>query len=140
MENNPWFNFLHAALTGDESENFPSVEHLRSWPLDLRVWSYQNSHRADLKTPPGHVALKGGTRTFPPRETEPLRWDHWLMQADGGAGGNDVVEPSAWLLAYWMGRYHGFIAAPTVTDPSLLTVEHSRDRELGAKPYSGPSR
>lgn len=140
VENNPWFNFLHAALTGDESENFPSVEHLRSWPLDLRVWSYQNSHRADLKTPPGHVALKGGTRTFPPRETEPLRWDHWLMQADGGAGGNDVVEPSAWLLAYWMGRYHGFIAAPTVTDPSLLTVEHSRDRELGAKPYSGPSR
>jgi hypothetical protein len=62
------------------------------------------------------------------------------MQADGGAGGNDVVEPSGWLLAYWLGRYHGFIAAPTVTDPQLLTVEHNRDRELGAKPYAGPGR
>jgi len=50
------------------------------------------------------------------------------------------VEPSAWLLAYWMGRYYGFIAAPTVTDPALLTVEHSYHRELGAKPYTGPAR
>ncbi|MSU36239.1 MAG: hypothetical protein EXS36_14315 [Pedosphaera sp.] len=139
-EQNPWFNFLYGALTGNDCEPGPSVEHLRAWPLDLRVWSYQNSHRADLHTPQGYVALKGGTKTFPPRETEPLRWDHWLMQADGGAGGNDVIEPGAWLLAYWMGRYHGFIGAPAVTDPKLLTVEHSDNRELGAKPYTGPAR
>jgi len=140
VEENPWFNFLHTVLTGDAGELEASVRHLRTWPLDLRVWTYQNSHRADLRTPAGYTAPKGGTRTFPARETEPLRWDHWLMQPDGGTGGNDVVEPSAWLLAYWMGRYHGFIAAPTVTDPALLTVEHSRDHELGAKPYSGPPR
>lgn len=140
VEHNPWFDFLHGALTGEEFNARPSVDHLRSWPLDLRVWSYQNSQRSDLRTPPGYVALKGGTRTFPPRETEPLRWDHWLMQADGGTGGRDVVEPGAWLLAYWMGRYHGFIAAPTVTDPALLTVEHTHDWELGARPYSGPAR
>jgi hypothetical protein len=140
VERNPWFNHLYGALTGNEAEPVHSVEHLRGWPLDLRVWSYQNSHRSDLRTPPGYVALKGGTRTFPPRETEPLRWDRWLMQADGGAGGNDVVEPGAWLLAYWMGRYHGFIGAPTVTDPGLLTVERTENRELGAKPYEGPMR
>ena len=140
VEQNPWFNFLYGALTGNDCDAEASVEHLRSWPLDLRVWSYQNSHRTDLRTPPGQVALKGGTRTFPPRETEPLRWDHWLMQADGGTGGNDVVEPSAWLLAYWMGRYHGFIAAPTVSDPALLTVDSTHDRELGARPYDGPPR
>lgn len=140
VEQNPWFNFLYGALTGHDCEPVVSVEHLRGWPLDLRVWSYQNSHRSDLRTPSGYMALKGGTRTFPPRETEPLRWDHWLMQADGGAGGNDVVEPGAWLLAYWMGRHHGFIAAPTVTEPALLTVEHSLNRELGAKPYGGPPR
>jgi hypothetical protein len=62
------------------------------------------------------------------------------MQADGGAGGNDVVEPGAWLLAYWMGRYHGFISAPETTDPALLNVVHTHDRELGAKPYDGPAR
>jgi hypothetical protein len=138
VEQNPWFNFLYGALTGNDCEPDKAIEQLRGWPLDLRVWSYQNSHRADLRTSPSYVALKGGTKTFLPRETEPLRWDHWLMQADGGAGGNDVVEPGAWLLAYWMGRYHGFIAAPAVVDPRLLTVEHTYDRELGAKPYSGP--
>lgn len=133
VEQNPWFNFLYGALTGNEADAEASVEHLRGWPLDLRVWSYQNSHRADLFTPPGQVALKGGTRTFPARETEPYRMDHWVMQADGGAGGNDVVEPAGWLLAYWMGRYHGFIAAPSTTEASLLTVEHTYDRELGAR-------
>lgn len=140
VEQNPFFNFLHGALTGQDCEPAAALAHLRGWPLDLRVWSYQNSHRTDLRTPAGYVALKGGTRTFPPRETEPCRWDHWVMQPDGGAGGNDVVEPGPWLLAYWMGRYHGFIAAPEVTDPALLRVEHSLNRELGAKPYDGPSR
>ena len=140
IEQNPWFNFVYGALTGNDCEVEPAVNHLRGWPLDLVVWSYQNSHRADLRTPAGYVALKGGSRTFPPRETEPLRWDHWLMQADGGTGGRDVVEPAGWLLAYWMGRYHGFIEAPQVTDPSLLTVERGRGRSLGAKPYEGSPR
>jgi hypothetical protein len=140
VEHQPWFNFMHAALTGHPPELGPSLDHLRGWPLDLRVWSYRNSHRADLRTPPGYTAPKGGTRPFPPRETEPMRWDHWTLQADGGAGGNDVVEPSAWLLAYWMGRHHGFIAAPTTTESALLTVEHTAHRELGALPYDGPPR
>ena len=69
-----------------------------------------------------------------------MRWDHWLMQADVGAGGRDVVEPSAWLLAYWMGRYHGFIAAPTVSDPELLQVEQTDFRQQGAEPDTGPAR
>jgi hypothetical protein len=140
IEQNPWFNFVYGALTGNDCETEQAVDHLRAWPLDLVVWSYQNSQRADLRTPPGYVALNGGSRTFPPRETEPLRWDHWLMQADGGTGGRDVAEPSGWLLAYWMGRYYGFIEAPEVTDVKLLTVEPNRGRFPGAKPYSGPHR
>lgn len=140
VEQQPWFNFVHHALTGDDEESAASLAHLREWPLDLRIWSYHNSHRTDLRTPPGYVALKGGTRAFSPREREPMRWDGWTMQADGGSGGRDVVEPSSWLLAYWMGRYHGDIAAPTVTSPDLLTVPHSLDCELGARQYNGPPR
>ena len=140
MEQNPWFNLVYGALTGNDCEVPRAVAHLREWPLDLVIWSYQNSHRADLRGPSGDVPYKAGTRTFSPRETEPCRWDHWLMQADGGAGGRDVVEPSSWLLAYWMGRYHGFIEAPTATDPKLLTVAGNRGLVLGAKPYDGPPR
>jgi hypothetical protein len=140
VEHNPWFNFLYGVLTGNECEAGPAVDHLRGWPLDLRIWSYQNSHRADLRTPPGYVALKGGTKAFSPRETEPLRWDHWTMQADGGTGGRDVVEPASWLLAYWMGRYHGFIQAPSATAESLLTVRPDEVPTGGARPYDGPPR
>ena len=140
VEQLPWFNFSYGALTGNDCEVEPAVAHLREWPLDLVIYSYQNSHRADLYTPPGYVAYSGGTRAFSPREREPMLWDNWTMKADGGTGGNDVVQPASWLLAYWMGRHHGFIEAPRVTDPALLGVERSRGRVLGAKPYAGPPR
>ncbi|MBA4106258.1 MAG: hypothetical protein C0485_10910 [Pirellula sp.] len=140
IEQNPWFNFVYGALTGNECEVEPAVKHLREWPLDLRVWSFQNSHRADLQTPPGYEANKAGIRAFSPRETEPMRWDHWTMQADGGSGSPDVIEPGAWLLAYWMGRYHGYITAPPTADPALLQVERTGRTDLGAKPYVGPPR
>jgi hypothetical protein len=140
IEQHPWFNFVFGALTGHDFELEPSVSHLREWPLDLVAWSYQNSHRADLQTPPGYVAYKAGTRTFSPRETEPMRWDHWTMQPDGGAGGRDVVEPSGWLLAYWMGRYHGFIQPPQAQEPSLAEPQPSSIAPTGAQPYAGPNR
>jgi hypothetical protein len=139
IEQNPWFNFVYGALTGNQCEIEPGVNHLREWPLDLISYSHQNSHRADLQTPKGYVPYKAGTRTFSPRETEPMRWDHWTMQADGGTGGRDVVEPGAWLLAYWMGRFHGFITPPETSDPSLLTVKTRPQQNLGAKPYTGPN-
>jgi hypothetical protein len=69
-----------------------------------------------------------------------MRWDAWTMEADGGTDGRDVVEPSGWLLAYWMGRYHGLIDPPTTTDPAALGVGHSLDAGLGARPYDGPAR
>ena len=140
IEQNPWFNFVYGALTGNDCEIPQSVAHLREWPLDLRVWSFQNSHRADLHTPPGYAVYKAGIRAFSPRETEPMRWDHWTMQLDGGSSTPDVIEPGAWLLAYWMGRYHGFITPPEVTDTALLQVDRTRNQRFGAKPYAGPPR
>lgn len=141
IEQNPWFNFVYGSLTGNDCEVEQSVKHLREWPLDLRVWTFQNSHRADLHTPAGYEAHKAGIRPFSPRETEPMRWDHWTMQADGGSSPHpDVIEPGAWLLAYWMGRYHGYISPPTVTDEALLRVERTQGASLGAEPYDGPPR
>jgi hypothetical protein len=140
VEQNPWFNFVYGALTGEDCETAPAAAHLRDWPLDLTVWSYQNSHRADLRTPAGYAVYKAGIRPFPARETEPMRWDHWDMQPDGGTDGRDIVEPSGWLLAYWMGRYYGFIEAPTVDDPALTTYPANTGLQHGAKPYAGPPR
>jgi hypothetical protein len=139
-EQQPWFNFIYGALTGNACEAGQAVRHLREWPLDLVNYSYQNSHRADLRPPAGYTVVKAATRAFSPREREPIRWDAWTMQADGGSDGRDVVEPSGWLLAYWMGRYHGFIAAPTVHLRPEIDIQVHRGVRKGAEPYHGPER
>jgi hypothetical protein len=139
IEHNPWFNFIYGALTGNDCETSEAVEHLREWPLDLVKHSYTNSHRDDIRTPQGYVPYSGGVRPFSPRERNPHRWSDFTLSPDGGSGGGEVEDPSGWLDAYWMGRYYGFIEAPTTRDPDLLTVPH-RGLNLGAEPYNGPPR
>ncbi len=140
VEQQPWFNFIYGALTGNDCEADRAVAHLREWPLDLVNYSFQNSQRADLRTPPGYKSVKAADRAFSPREREPMRWDAWTMQADGGSDGRDVVEPSGWLVAYWMGRFHGFISAPAASISPDLTVQVQRGKRRGAEPYTGPGR
>jgi len=62
------------------------------------------------------------------------------MQADGGSDGRDVVEPSGWLLAYWMGRYHGFITMPEVQVNPGFQIQVQRGKRLGAVAYHGAAR
>ena len=140
IEQNPWYNLLYSALTGNEAETQEAVTHLQDWPLDLRLWSFQNSHRADLRTPPDYRVFKGGIRAFSPREREPMRWDAWTLGIDGGSNGREVIEPGGWLLAYWLGRYHGLISAPTTQEPALIQVSESEVPSGGATAYAGPAR
>lgn len=138
IEHNPWFNFIYGAVTGNDCEVAQAVRHMREWPLDLVKHRYQNSHRTDLYTPEGYGTYSGGIKAISPRVSGPMRWSSSTLYLDGGGGGQ-VVDPSGWLEAYWMGRYFGFIQPPVTEDPELLTVEPAH-RQLGAKPYDGPPR
>ena len=60
------------------------------------------------------------------------------MVLDGGQNGNNVMEPSAFIRDYWMGRYHGLIEAPSTKDANLISVKPRTGQSLGAKPYAGP--
>jgi len=138
IESVPWFSFIYGALTGNECENGHAVQHLREWPLDCLNYRHANSHRHDLQVPPGRRNYVADWKPMTPRDIGPKRWDRDVLELDGG-GGKGVLDPSGWLDAYWMGRYYGFIEAPTATDQSLLTVE-TPDVQLGASPYDGPPR
>ncbi len=140
MEHIPWFNFTYGAITGNDCEVDRAVQHLREWPLDCRAWSYTNSHRADLRPEPGYVPYGGGTKAMSPRETGVKRGSRNALPYDGGANGRIVVEPTGFLRDYWMGRYHGFIKAPTVSDPELISVKPRPGEQFGARPYNGPER
>ena len=140
MEHVAWYNFIYGAITGNDCETDRAVQYLREWTLDCIDYSYRNSHRADLAPEEGYVAYAGGTRGLSPRETSVKRGACSALPYDGNAQGTRVTEPTSFLQAYWMGRYHGFIEAPATTDPDLLTVRPRTGQTFGAKPYSGPPR
>jgi hypothetical protein len=139
MQHVPFFNFIYGALTGNDCEVPQAVQHLREWSLDLVNHSYRNSHRHDLAPRPGYVAYGGGTRAISPRESEADWESRSALRYDGGSGGRVMTPPIGWLEDYWMGRYYGFIEAPTTntSEPSPL---HSRAANRGAASYNGSPR
>ena len=139
MEHVPWYNFIYGAITGNDCEVEPAVQHLRDWPLDLVAWSQFNSHRSDIHTPKGYRSYADRIKALSPRETGGKRVNRDWTVLDVDGKGASVVDPACWLEQYWMGRYFGMIEAPSTTDPALTSVPH-RGLQLGAKPYTGPAR
>ncbi len=110
-ERNPLWNFIYTAHTGDTTGLDPAVRSLRELPTDTVNWPVRNTHRADVALDPwpdrhGRAQL---TRVLPYDELPVTRWNGNPYQADGG---NARVEGDGvhYLLPYWMGRYHGWIA------------------------------
>ena len=139
MEHSPWYNFSYGALTGNDCETDRAVKHLREWTLDCTQFTYRNSERDDLTIEPGYISYEGALKCLSPRETSVSKGSGNATVLDGGSGGRVVVEPVRFLRDYWMGRYHGFIQAPSTTDPELISVPKTTSGPVGAKPYDGPA-
>lgn len=138
IEQVPWYNFSYGAITGNDCDQEESLKHLKAWQLDCVGYNFTNSDRHDLFTPSGYVSYENGTKPISPREREVTRNSRYAMVQDGGQNGNNVMEPTAFIRDYWMGRYHGLIVKPTTTDPNLISVKPRTGQIFGAKPYDGP--
>jgi hypothetical protein len=80
-------------------------------PLDLVSWSARNSHRLDVpraQAPSRHGHLET-TRLLPPDERHVQKWNGNPFELDRGNHGRREDDGAAYLLAYWMGRYYGYI-------------------------------
>ncbi|MBC8183734.1 hypothetical protein H8E88_21790 [candidate division KSB1 bacterium] len=139
MEHISWFNFAYGAITGNDCDINNAVKHLREWTLDCVEHNYFNSFRDDLKTEQGYTAYEGRAKAISPRESSVKRGSRSAIVYDGGVGDRRVMEPTGFLRDYWMGRYHGFIKAPTTKNSNLISVE-PRGLQFGAEPYDGPAR
>ncbi len=137
MEHIPFFNFTYGAISGNNCEIEKAVNYLREWKLECVEYNYTNLHRADLFIEPGYISYEGSIKAISPRESIANRNP---ISYDGRANGRRVNPPIDFLLAYWMGRYHGFITAPKTDDPDLISVIPNKNKKLGAKPYAGPNR
>jgi hypothetical protein len=134
MAHLPWFNFSYGALTGNDCESQKAVKYMRDCKLDCIEYNFRNSERDDLYPEPGYKSYEGVIRALSPRETS----DPIVM--DGGGNERVVREPTEYLRDYWMARYYGIILAPSADNSDLTSVKPSGLKDLGAKPYDGPSR
>jgi hypothetical protein len=114
----PFYDFVYNRFSGRQVPLDRAVETLRDWPLDMIEWTVDNSQREDVvrDTTPG--ADEGHlTRILPRSEMGLCMWDQEPYKAVIGRGGDREDKPTDWLLAYWMGRYYGLLAAPEPTAP-----------------------
>jgi hypothetical protein len=122
-ELNPLFNFIAAAglateklsLTGPWLEE--SAETLRRFPLDLFNWPLKNSHRPDIVRLRSFIAGRGGARghrvdgrVLPVDERFVEHWNHDPWRLDYPGDGRLLADGASFLLPYYMGLYHKFIA------------------------------
>jgi hypothetical protein len=138
-ELNPFFHFAYAAhglghrytnaygsiavdpWTGWQED---SLATLRGFPLDRVNWPHRNSHRLDLLPlrPQQSTDLASEERTrrghrvngkvLPVEERHFGHWNTDPWRLDYGGDGRELASGTVFLLPYYLGLYHGFIAKP----------------------------
>lgn len=112
-EASPFFNFVYGAATGSPCDLERSAESLREWPWELVEWECRASQRHDVTVRTSareSRSVSELTTVLPPSERRLMRWNGNPYQADGGSpNGAEEDCGSAWLISYWMGRYHKFL-------------------------------
>lgn len=131
LERNPFANFIYAACClgktrrdqwGEIDLSPPghcyedAIDTLKRYPLDLVDWPMSNAHRIDMapfRDESGGLTGSGGRldgQVFPIDERHEVYWDlnPWALEYKGA--GTRLREGVPFLLAYYMGRAHGFIA------------------------------
>ena len=106
-----FFYFAAATIDPDFVDIKGAVENLRQIHTDRRQWPMTNSHRKDIVWNPRNDRFDRPQllNVLPADERNFDRWNHNPYYADGGASGQYEDDGGSWLLAYWIGRYHGFI-------------------------------
>lgn len=116
-EGNSFFNFVYIYLVGDHTaELLEAVETLRLFPEEKRVVEVRNSQRKDIRKAwfsDRHGNLQA-IRPLPvyQRPANGFEWKANPYRMDGNPGARGKAEYGGvdYLLAYWLGRYHGFIS------------------------------
>ncbi len=80
---------------------------LREWPLDPVDRPVPVMHRLDvtLDRYPDRFGKPQIAQLLPPDERRLQRWNGNPYRVEGGSGAG-ALDPGAWLLPYWMARYH----------------------------------
>lgn len=105
-----FFNLVSATIDPDYVDIEGAIQNLREIPTDRRGWRMINSHRTDVQFDPriDRFGDKQLLRVLPADERDFDKWNGNPYIPDGGGDGRSEDDGAAYLLPYWMGRYHGF--------------------------------
>ncbi|MBI4559704.1 MAG: hypothetical protein HY706_19110 [Candidatus Hydrogenedentes bacterium] len=107
-----FYVFAYATIDPDHADIAKGIENLQEIPTDRRQWGVKNSHRADVIFDPtvdrfGDQQLM---HVLPADERRFGKWNGNPYIPDHGGDGREEDDGAAYLLPYWMARFHGFIA------------------------------
>lgn len=106
-----FFYFASATIDPDFVDIKSAVKNLREIPTDRRQWLTINSARKDIQLSPYKTRFNKA-QLLSVLPSDEMNWDKWNDDPyvpDSGGDGTEENDGASWLLAYWMGRYHGFI-------------------------------
>jgi hypothetical protein len=111
-EANPLWTFIY--LTGQPDANVdlaPAARTLYRMPMETIGWTVKNSHRHDIvwASTIDRFGHREALTLLPPDELPVMKWNSNPFVVDGGSGGLGEDDGAAFLLPYWMGRYHKFL-------------------------------
>jgi len=110
-EANPLWTFIY--LTGQPAAQVDlsgAAWTLYRTPMDTIEWSVKNSQRQDIVWASGadRFRRREALTLLLADERPVMKWNGNPFVIDGGAGGHGEDDGAAFLLPYWMGRYHKF--------------------------------
>ncbi|MBR6940543.1 MAG: hypothetical protein IKH65_07050, partial [Clostridia bacterium] len=111
IERQPLFAFIHAAVTGRDSDIADGVQSLREMPLDLTYYKMENSKRKDLVLDNEQAEWNEPVQLkipLPVDERNPIGPNSSVFRIDQNHS-NHAKEPTVFLLPYWIGKYYGII-------------------------------
>lgn len=112
---NPLWNIIYGHISGETIDLAAIAYVLREFPLDLRRWRMENSHRLDVDKSVRPQCEPESVELLSPAERHASKWNVNEMALDGGDDGNAAESGAEYLLPYWMGRYCGYIT-PAIRD------------------------
>ncbi len=79
--------------------------------MDIIKWGMYNNQRIDLRKNPltDRFGKQQATRPIPVDERGITKWNSNTFLFDYPGNGTGEDDGAAWLLPYWMGRYHKII-------------------------------
>lgn len=108
----PLWDFIYAVAQPRAPVDMKAAARtLYRMPVDTIEWTVANAGRPGIvmSANPDRFKHTQSLTLLPPDERPVMKWNSNPFEIDGGAGGGSEDDGAAFLLPYWLGRYHGYL-------------------------------